>query len=423
MTPWRRCCERCPRCPARSLSSRAGRRAPNSLPTRPIAAWLDSPTPSTCLVACCSPAGSAAGRCRRCCAPPICSSTFRNTSPQGWCPSRQWPAAPRLSPQPSAARWTPWWTERPASWCRQAARHCSPSASGSCLLTRCCSRRTAWRRPTGRGPATPGSGSRTRPSPSTTAPSTPSPPYSRPPHRFGLPVAGQGGHTEPTTEAPVAQIASEALAERLIDWKVDTVFGLPGDGINGIMEGLRRHKDKLRFVLVHHEEAPAFMATAHAKATGKIGVCLATSGPGGIHLLNGLYDAKLDHAPVLAITGMQETSVLGTGYQQEVRLDRFYADVAEYDQMVVNPAQLPSLVDIAMRTAYSRRGVAHLTIPNDLQVADAGDNPWPSVAPANPPATAPVYLAPAIRPHDRDLRLAADMLTSGQKVTILAGIG
>ena len=127
----------------------------------------------------------------------------------------------------------------------------------------------------------------------------------------------------------MARIASEALVERPIDWGVDTVFELPGDGINGIMEGLRRRQDKLRFVLVHHEEAAAFMATAHAKATGKIGVCLATSGPGGIHLLNGLYDAKLDHVPVLAITGMLETSLLGTGYQQEVALDKLYADVAE----------------------------------------------------------------------------------------------
>src|SRR6201981_2379863 len=131
----------------------------------------------------------------------------------------------------------------------------------------------------------------------------------------------------------MSKIASELLVERLIDWGVDTVFGLPGDGINGIMEGLRRHQDKLRFVLVHHEEAAAFMATAHAKATGQIGVCLATSGPGGIHLLNGLYDAKLDHQPVLAITGMQETSVLGTGYQQEVALDELYSHVAGDDQM------------------------------------------------------------------------------------------
>ena len=122
------------------------------------------------------------------------------------------------------------------------------------------------------------------------------------------------------------------------------------------MEGLRRHQDRVRFVLVHHEEAAAFMATAHAKATGRIGVCLATSGPGGIHLLNGLYDAKLDHMPVLAITGMQETALLGTGYQQEVNLDKLYTDVAEYDQMIYNPAQLPVVVDNAVRTAYARRG-------------------------------------------------------------------
>jgi len=221
----------------------------------------------------------------------------------------------------------------------------------------------------------------------------------------------------------VARIASEALIERLADWGVDTVFGLPGDGINGIMEGLRRHQDKVRFFLVHHEEAAAFMATAYAKATGKIGVCLATSGPGGIHLLNGLYDAKLDHMPVLAITGMQETSVLGTGYQQEVALDKLYADVAEYDQMIYNPVQLPAVVDIAIRTAYSRRGVAHLTVPNDIQVADADADPWQHVAPAAAPKTAAVYLAPPGRPGDEDLQRLADLLNDGNKIAILAGAG
>ena len=153
-----------------------------------------------------------------------------------------------------------------------------------------------------------------------------------------------------------AQIASELLIERLADWGVDTVFGLPGDGINGIMEGLRRHSGRVKFFLVHHEEAAAFMATAYAKATGKLGVCLATSGPGAIHLLNGLYDAKLDHVPVLAITGMQETAVLGTGYQQEVHTDRLYADLAEYNLVIENPAQLPGVVDIAVRNALARRG-------------------------------------------------------------------
>jgi len=221
----------------------------------------------------------------------------------------------------------------------------------------------------------------------------------------------------------VAQIASEALAERLIDWGVDTIFGLPGDGINGIMEGLRRHQDKLKFVLVHHEEAAAFMAAAHAKATGQIGVCLATSGPGGIHLLNGLYDAKLDHVPVLAITGMQETSLLGTGYQQEVALDKLYADVAEYDMMISNPVQIPAVVDLAIRTAYARRGVAHITVPNDIQVADAGADPWQHVAPASAPKTAAVYLPPSGLPPTEDVQRLADFLNEGKKIAILAGAG
>src|SRR6266516_1255299 len=135
----------------------------------------------------------------------------------------------------------------------------------------------------------------------------------------------------------MGKIASELMVERLIDWGVDTVFGLPGDGINGIMEGFRRHMDRVRFFLVHHEEAAAFMATAYAKTTGKLGVCLATSGPGGLHLINGLYDAKLDHQPVLAITGMQSTTQLGTGYQQEVHLEHLYEDVADYNAMVHVP--------------------------------------------------------------------------------------
>jgi pyruvate dehydrogenase (quinone) len=221
----------------------------------------------------------------------------------------------------------------------------------------------------------------------------------------------------------MGKIAAEALVARLSDWGVDTVFGLPGDGINGIMEGLRRNAEKIRFVLVHHEEAAAFMATAYAKQTGRIGVCLATSGPGGLHLLNGLYDAKLDHAPVLAITGMQETSVLGTGYQQEVHLDRVFADVAEYNQLITNPAQLPALVDLAIRTAYARRGVAHLTVPNDIQVADAGEDPWPNVAPALSPHTAATYLSPPARPREEDLAAAAEVLNAGQKMAILVGAG
>ena len=221
----------------------------------------------------------------------------------------------------------------------------------------------------------------------------------------------------------MAKIASELLWERLIDWGVDTVFGLPGDGINGLMEGLRRHQDRLRFVLVHHEEAAAFMATAHAKMSGRLGVCLATSGPGGIHLLNGLYDAKLDHAPVLAITGMQETQLLGTGYQQEVHLEKLYADVAEYEAMVHVPVQIPTLVDLAVRHALARRGVTHLTIPNDVQVADADANPWASVAPASTPATAATWIAPPGLPRADDLARAAEVLNAGRKIVLLAGAG
>jgi pyruvate dehydrogenase (quinone)/pyruvate oxidase len=221
----------------------------------------------------------------------------------------------------------------------------------------------------------------------------------------------------------MAKIAAESLIERLIEWDVDTIFGLPGDGINGIMEALRRHQDKVRFFLVHHEEAAAFMATGYAKATGRLGVCMATSGPGGIHLLNGLYDANLDHAPVNAITGMQETSVLCTGYKQEFHLERLFSDVAEYSLLVDNPTQLPGVVDIAIRTALARRGVAHLTIPTDVQVADADADPYQHVGPANPPATAPIYLPASGRPREEDLRAAAKVLNAGERVALLVGAG
>ncbi|HTJ74884.1 MAG TPA: thiamine pyrophosphate-dependent enzyme [Acidimicrobiales bacterium] len=221
----------------------------------------------------------------------------------------------------------------------------------------------------------------------------------------------------------MAKIASELLVERLLDWGVDTVFGLPGDGINGIMEGLRRHRDRMRFVLVHHEEAAAFMATGYAKSTGRLGVCLATSGPGGIHLLNGLYDAKLDHQPVLAITGMQETQLLGTGYQQEVHLEKLYEDVAGYDVMVHVPVQIPTLVDLAVRHALARRTVSHITFPNDVQIAPADENPWDSVAPATAPHTAPVYIPPPGVPRAADLARAAEVLNAGRRVVLLAGAG
>ena len=220
------------------------------------------------------------------------------------------------------------------------------------------------------------------------------------------------------------KIASELLVERLIDWGVDTVFGLPGDGINGIMEGLRRHQDRIRFVLVQHEEAAAFMATGYAKSTGRLGVCLATSGPGGLHLVNGLYDAKLDHAPVLAITGMQGTSLLGTFFQQEVHLDRVFEDVADYNAVVHVPVSIPTLVDNAVRTALSRRTVSHLTLPVDLQEADPDLKPYEGgLGTGRTPDTAPVCLSPRVVPVDSDLQRAAAILNESERVVLLVGAG
>ena len=220
------------------------------------------------------------------------------------------------------------------------------------------------------------------------------------------------------------KIASELLVERLIDWGVDTVFGLPGDGINGIMEGLRRHKDRVRFVLVHHEEAAAFMATGYAKSTGRLGVCLATSGPGGLHLINGLYDAKLDHAPVLALTGMQATSQLGTGFQQEVHLDRLFMDLAEYNAMVHVPVSIPTLVDLAVRSALSRRSVSHITMPVDIQEADPDLQPYEGgMGVARAPETSPIYNPPNVLPVKKDLDQAAEILNRGERVVVLAGVG
>jgi len=220
------------------------------------------------------------------------------------------------------------------------------------------------------------------------------------------------------------KIASELLVERLIEWGVDTVFGLPGDGINGIMEGLRRHEDKVRFILVHHEEAAAFMATGYAKSTGKVGVCLATSGPGGLHLLNGLYDAKLDHAPVLAITGLQGTQQLGTGYQQEVHLERVMEDVAAYNVAVQVPGPIATLVDFAIKTALADKTVSHITFPVDLQEADPEVVPWQGgLGVARTPESSPRYLEGRIVPAPESLEQAARLLNEGGRVVLFAGAG
>src|ERR687883_106641 len=165
----------------------------------------------------------------------------------------------------------------------------------------------------------------------------------------------------------MANTAADVLVEGIIDWGVDTVFGLPGDGINGIMEALRTRQDRVRFIQVRHEEAAAFMACAYAKYTGRLGCCLATSGPGGIHLLNGLYDAKLDQAPVLAITGQTYSDLKGSNFQQEVNMTLLFEDVSVYNQEVINPNQVEMLADEACRHALNHRGVAHITFPVDYQ--------------------------------------------------------
>src|ERR1051325_3050911 len=165
----------------------------------------------------------------------------------------------------------------------------------------------------------------------------------------------------------MAMTTADILVETLMDWGVEVVFGLPGDGIDGVMEALRKNQDKIRFVHVRHEESAAFMACGYAKYTGKLGVCLGTSGPGGIHLLNGLYDAKLDGQPVLAITGHHYHDLIDTYAQQDVDLDRLYMDVALYSARVMGPEHVANVTHLACRTALSRRGVAHINFPVDTQ--------------------------------------------------------
>ncbi len=205
-----------------------------------------------------------------------------------------------------------------------------------------------------------------------------------------------------------------------MEWGVDTIFGLPGDGINGVFEALRKQKDKIRFIHVRHEEAAAFMACAYAKFTGRLGVCIATSGPGGIHLLNGLYDAKLDGVPVLAITGLQHSDLIGTFTQQDVELDKLFIDVAVYNERVMNGAHVESLADLAIRTALSRRGVAHLTLPVDVQVEEIKKGRSPR-NPLHHTSTEPAF--PEHLPAQVDLEHAADILNRGKKIAILAGQG
>lgn len=215
--------------------------------------------------------------------------------------------------------------------------------------------------------------------------------------------------------------AADVLVEKLMEWDVEVIFGLPGDGINGVMEALRQRQDKIRFVQVRHEESAAFMACAYAKFTGKLGVCLATSGPGGIHLLNGLYDAKLDNQPVLAITGLQFHDLIGTYTQQDVALDKLFIDVAVFNERIMGPTHVENITDLACRSAIAYRSVAHITFPVDLQEKEVKEKQRSKRNVAH--HTSDVYARSARLPERVDLEKAAEILNQGKKVAILAGRG
>ncbi len=215
--------------------------------------------------------------------------------------------------------------------------------------------------------------------------------------------------------------AADVLIETLKNWGVEVIFGIPGDGINGIMESLRKAEKEIRFVQVRHEEAAAFMACGYAKYTGRMGVCLATSGPGGIHLLNGLYDAKLDGQPVLAITGHHYHDLIDTFAQQDVNLDRVFMDVAAYNARVMGPEHVSNITNLACRTAIARRTVSHINFPVDLQSMPLkkGHRSERNIKNHN----AHIFASRAGLPAEQDLIKAAKVLNAGEKVAILAGRG
>src|SRR2546423_1923776 len=218
----------------------------------------------------------------------------------------------------------------------------------------------------------------------------------------------------------MAQLVADYILERLREWGLTRIYGYPGDGINGFLGALDRAHPQTEFVQARHEEMAAFMACGHAKFTGGAGVCMATSGPGAIHLLNGLYDAKFDHQPVLAIMGQQHRMSLGASYQQEVDLQTLFKDVSEFVQVCMEPAQARHLVDRAVRIALDRKGVSTLIFPNDVQEEKAVESPprthgavYSSVG----------YTRPRVLPQDDQLDRAAEILNEGERVAILAGQG
>ncbi len=219
----------------------------------------------------------------------------------------------------------------------------------------------------------------------------------------------------------MSETVSDFILERLSEWDITRIYGFPGDGINGLMGAMDRAESRFQFTRVSHEEMAAFMACAHAKFTGEVGVCMATSGPGAIHLLNGLYDAKMDHQPVVAIVGQQRLAALGGSYQQEVDLISLFKDVAgEYVQMICVPAAARHIIDRAIRIARAERTVTCVVVPNDVQEMDAAEKP-PRTHGTIHSSTG--YNFPRIIPTDDDLDRAAEVLNSGKRVAILVGAG
>jgi pyruvate dehydrogenase (quinone) len=215
--------------------------------------------------------------------------------------------------------------------------------------------------------------------------------------------------------------ASDLLVERLMDWGVDTIFGLPGDGINGFMEALRKRQGDIRYVHVRHEEAGAMAAVGYAKFTGKLGVCFSTAGPGAIHLANGLLDARMEGAPLLAITGMTYHDLIGTHYLQDFDTDYLFSNLALYNQRIMGPEHIANVTDLACRTALSRRGPAHLAFPIDYQTADADDlMRYKRNVPGH---TTAAYSEPVRTPERQELEQAARVLAGKTKPAILAGQG
>ncbi len=220
----------------------------------------------------------------------------------------------------------------------------------------------------------------------------------------------------------MTKTAGDILVDVLEEWGVDVIFGLPGDGINGVIESLRKAEKRIRFIQVRHEEAAAFMACGYAKYTGRLGVCLATSGPGGIHLLNGLYDAKLDGAPVVAITGHHFHDLIDTHAQQDVDLDKLYMDVAVYNTRVMGPEHVETVTNLACRNALGRRGVAHINFPVDFQSMPVKSSQR-SERNVKGYADTQAFGHAAGLPSAQELQRAAAVLNRGEKIAILAGQG